>query len=748
MREVRILFDFIKRHEWEKFIELIKDNEEIDVNVKDDTGNYLIQYTVLFNQKKALSLLISRGARVDVTDNDNRSIIYYAIKYGYTEILKLLLNFNSVSIGIPLVDIQDSNGRIPLHYAIQFKNMDAVKLLLLSGSNVNMKDNDSHNSLHLSVYTKDYDIVKIILNHKPAINSRIDSGETSLHISSNQELPRITKLLLDLGADPNIKDNEHELIPLNYAVNLNNVDLVKLLLGYGSNINSQDFYGRTPIHYAIQENNFDIFFSLTHATSLIFPPNFNLFDADGKTALHLALESGGNYMEDFLNIILPTSNLNIQDNLGNTSIHIICRNGIWKEKYIKNIIKTKKTNIFLRNIRKKRPVDYIKKEDMEEFINLIKESYLNIIRNGENEWKEDWENACKKELFENELSKEELKIVSKYIKINSKEKIDLCNKLVTKKLQDLINNKEENECLVTSYPKRKNSKCIKIDEGNPIEFCTFTGMTIDILVGLIALLQKHKTATSTITGDFFKNEDLCRYYTSQGININTECEFLNFELVWLYKKLFVPTDLEDIVDKLINTSKARFIIIPLGIELRDGNHANYIIYDKKTNEMERFEPNGSEPPYQFNYYPKLLDNVLHNRFKHLIPGLKYFAPRDYLPKIGFQFFDIFESFEKKIGDPGGFCALWCVWYADMRITYSDLDRKSLVVKIIKSTKQQNISFKNMIRNYSKSITDLRNEILKKAKLDINDWHNSNFTNQQHKIIIKSLKELIEPLVSR
>ena len=34
------------------------------------------------------------------------------------------------------------------------------------------------------------------------------------------------------------------------------------------------------------------------------------------------------------------------------------------------------------------------------------------------------------------------------------------------------------------------------------------------------------------------------------------------------------------------SKNSRFIIIPLGIELREGSHANYIIYDKGGTEIE------------------------------------------------------------------------------------------------------------------------------------------------------------------
>jgi hypothetical protein len=66
----------------------------------------------------------------------------------------------------------------------------------------------------------------------------------------------------------------------------------------------------------------------------------------------------------------------------------------------------------------------------------------------------------------------------------------------------------------------------------------------------------------------------------------------------------------------------------------------------------------------------------------------------------------------------------------MRLTYYNLDRKELVEKLIKIIKYNNISFKNLIRNYAKNIITLRDEVLNSEKLDINSWINEQYTQQQ------------------
>ena len=194
----------------------------------------------------------------------------------------------------------------------------------------------------------------------------------------------------------------------------------------------------------------------------------------------------------------------------------------------------------------------------------------------------------------------------------------------------------------------------------------------------------------------------------------------------------------------------RFIIIPIGIEMNQGSHANYIIIDKNSYEIERFEPNGSGNPYNFNYNGNMLDKILEKKFTEIFEKfdkkIKYFKPSDYLPKISLQMLDITEKKKKKIGDPGGFCALWSLYYTDMRINYKDIPRKKIIEYIINTVKEQNLSYKNIIRNYAFGILEIRDNILNKAGLDINDWINDNINKEQYDTIIKEITIVLNNII--
>ena len=269
------------------------------------------------------------------------------------------------------------------------------------------------------------------------------------------------------------------------------------------------------------------------------------------------------------------------------------------------------------------------------------------------------------------------------------------------------------------------------------------------LVGLMYLLKKHGDKVSTTLGkNYTQNEELCKLYKNMGMIMNKQCEFINFEMVWIDYKLYMTNNFSDLFNQCLK-SKSQFIIIPLGIEMKNGSHANYLIYDKNIGEIERFEPHGGTMPYGFNYSSHLLDGILSDYFKSIKHDIVYVSPNEYIPRIGFQIMDALEDDKRKIGDPSGFCALWSIWYTDYRITYSNYSRDKLINALFKSIKNNNVSYRNMIRNYSAPIINERDELLKKVGLDINDWLNDNYTNNQlDKFISLLLQEINKCCINR
>jgi len=242
--------------------------------------------------------------------------------------------------------------------------------------------------------------------------------------------------------------------------------------------------------------------------------------------------------------------------------------------------------------------------------------------------------------------------------------------------------------------------------------------------------------------DLIFNKELSEYYMHIGL-IKSINDFNNIEITYLYQDFFYPSNIENLIKSFINNKNINFLIIPIGIILDIGAHANILIYNKLKDTLERFEPNGSDAPPNFNYNAKLLDNNLYNYFIKYFPNMTYLKPKDFLPKIGFQTYENIEFYKtRKLGDPGGFCVAWCLWYANHRIKYPEVDAKEIVKIILVKIKYNNFSFKNIIRNFSKTICDYRDSLLESIKLDINLYINDQISPKQIKDLESSVLKLI------
>jgi ankyrin repeat protein len=725
MDKVRELFNNMKSHNWDGVMNILINDPDnyIDINIKDQQDNYLLSYAVLFNRLEIIKLLVKKEVKIDIVDSDERSILYFAIKLDYIDIIEHLLIVNKDYIGISIIDIRDKISKIALHYAIEYKNLVAIKLMLEYGSNVNTTDDAGNNSLHMSVYSRNIDICKMILQYNININAKTQHGDTALHLACNLQEIGIIKLLLDNNKiNVNKQDYERGFTPLHSSISVNNIIQIEMLLKHNADPNIQDAVGMNAIHRCIVGHHLHAFMTIIKNNKNI---DYNTWTTDGDIPLHMVFETKPIDIDEYLNVLLEPSNLNIQNNDENSCLHFIFKNDIWK-KY-KNILKMKKLDITVKNKYGERPCDYIQKSSREEFIELLIESYLYRLRNIETKWRDEWENMCKQELYMENITKDEKEIIKK-LNIKSKKDGDVCRNIIRERIVTIIDTK--NETNIKSYPIKKEHTCIKITDKQQVGICTFTGTLLDILAGLLFLLKKHDYACSTINKEFKKNSELSGLYE----NINRG-EFLNFEILWTHNKLYLHENFYENFKKCDNNNKKRFVIVPIGIEVEAGGHAGYFLYDKKTQEMERFEPHGL-PARGFDYNANMLDNIMENKMKEINSEIKYIRPSDFLPKIGFQQMDTYEKKKKRIGDPEGFCAVWAIWYVDMRLTYKDLDRNTLVKVLIKDIKSKNISFKNMIRTFGQDITNLRDSILEKADVDINDWMNDQMTEKQIDIVTK------------
>lgn len=131
-----------------------------------------------------------------------------------------------------------------------------------------------------------------------SILNKHKDGKTPLQQAVAYNLFYTTRCLLGLAAKPNIQDQINGCTALHYAVSSRKVEFVKLLLNYGANPNTPNYFERSPLVMAVLDNNYDMVkLFIEHIKNNVNNPDqlkniLNLSHSFGFTLLHFAVEQG------------------------------------------------------------------------------------------------------------------------------------------------------------------------------------------------------------------------------------------------------------------------------------------------------------------------------------------------------------------------------------------------------------------------------------------------------------------------
>jgi hypothetical protein len=158
--------------------------------------------------------------------------------------------------------------RPPLYYSIEFQIHGLVSLLLGSYKTLDFLAT-GFAPLHVAARCGALAIVQRFLDLGASVNFRsikdpsgMISLMTPLHFSAEEGHPDVTKLLLDNGANPHLK-NESGSTPFSEAARSGSLKTLKLLYDAGSNINIQE-KGVTPLFEALLQSRTRVACQLLH----------------------------------------------------------------------------------------------------------------------------------------------------------------------------------------------------------------------------------------------------------------------------------------------------------------------------------------------------------------------------------------------------------------------------------------------------------------------------------------------------
>lgn len=706
------IFEYMRENKFDDVIKFIDNNPTFDYNIKDAGDTDFIIYVINANRIDILKRLVATNIRIDICDENGMNVLYYAIKYGFVEMVKELLKLNDTMICIPIYTLKSLTGRIPLHYAITYENIECFDILLPL-SNCETIDNDGNNALHIAVKSRNLYFVKKVLKNIRDINSQTKYGETALHIACRLSLSDITEYLLNNGANTDIREYYKLFYPIHYVCSNGDEHILKLLIDHGADINIQDGNGNTPLHHSIISGKFAITKLLMTNEKTKNKINCNLYNVNLNLPLHCALQKINSNVKFYIDLLLRGTDINFSNNNRKTCLHYICEFNLWRN--FSAILETKKMDILIEDTENKKSYDFIDKNDIPDFVDLVTKSYVHQLVLKGAVWRETWENEC----------------------VNDKQKcFNSARSLI---LYRIKNFNKLNRCYERTYPIKKNSKkCFKINIDSRISLNTIQGRNIDIHAGLIYLKHTHKDIC--IIGEI--DNDILQKVDKNILNIETILN--NYFIVWKNKSLVVNPKVSTMITK-IKSLQCKYVVFYLSIIYPQygGMHANILMYSKDTNTIERFEPLGVGVFYGDSYDNDMLDAALLKYFQNCVSDITYISPKEYLPNIGIQMIEISENKNEYIGDPEGYCVPWSIWYCDMRVSYPNIKREKLMNFFIRQVEEKQLKYRSVIRNYAVHISDIRDYVLHKANIDINQYINEEYTINEIKTIVYELMRLYQ-----
>jgi ankyrin repeat protein len=219
------------------------------VNAKDEIGRTPLHYAARFGHKDVAALLIDNGA-------DVKAEIHH--KYKYTP-FHVAAMFGHKDVAELLIDKGDDVKVLPpflLHSVCSGGHRDLAELLIKKGANVNSEAWDDAPSLY-AVWNDHPDVLELLLSYGANPDEKDRKDWSLLHYASYST--NMTRLLLDKGADPNVKTNSLE-TPLHISVVAGHKEIAELLISHGADLNTKryGYDGQTPLSLAKKKGHSEI----------------------------------------------------------------------------------------------------------------------------------------------------------------------------------------------------------------------------------------------------------------------------------------------------------------------------------------------------------------------------------------------------------------------------------------------------------------------------------------------------------
>lgn len=353
-----------------KLLLTVMTQEELEI--RDNKGKTAILIASCYSES-VTKILVEAGCCLSVQDNEGSTVLMNAVFSFNTEVVAELISEMS---GAEL-DIQDNDGYTALAFVAYSSNSacneEMVRLLIDAGCSLNLHTNEKETPLILAVcgcgslQSSTENTVKMLIDAGCDLDVQDCYGNTALKIAAKRS-ENILFMLINAGSNLDLPNCNNKTALATAVKNIGEKStetMVKMLLDAGCNLNIQNNYGCTALMTGITNLRglctYKTVQMLIDATVATDESSLNLKDNDGETALmkaccvsrqavQMLLNSSLNidvnipnvygetclmmsvfhsntfYSQNIVELLtsVPSLNVNLQDNDGNTALILAC----------------------------------------------------------------------------------------------------------------------------------------------------------------------------------------------------------------------------------------------------------------------------------------------------------------------------------------------------------------------------------------------------------------------------------------
>ncbi|KAK0175380.1 hypothetical protein PV327_009132 [Microctonus hyperodae] len=321
-----------------------------------------------------ISTLLQRGEKVDATTNDNYTALHIAVESAKPAVVETLLGYGAevhvrggrmretplhIAARVPDGDrcalmllksgagpnLTTDDGQTPVHVAASYGNITTLRLLLEDGGDPMFKSKNGETPLHLACrgcksavarhliqFIKDKRGAEVATSY---VNSLTNEGASALHYAAQIDPKEViepgddravVRALLESGADVSLQTRQAQESAFHYCAIAGNNEVLSEMISHMSAtevqkaLNKQSAVGWTPLLIAAHRGHMDLVTNLlaNHA-------RVDVFDLEGRSALHLAAEHG--YLQVCDALLASKAFINSKSRVGRTALHLAAMNG-------------------------------------------------------------------------------------------------------------------------------------------------------------------------------------------------------------------------------------------------------------------------------------------------------------------------------------------------------------------------------------------------------------------------------------